>query len=140
MSWSTYVDNLEKGKGQCKFAAILGKNDESSPWALWAESTNKGAFAATADEMVKVATVVANSDQSVMGTGLKMGGIPFTCLRLEPELLICQGKQDYKDYSLVIANGAKTCLVGFNPQPEVKTAAVREAVELMKDYLKSAGY
>ncbi|GFO00360.1 profilin [Plakobranchus ocellatus] len=138
MSWSGYVDNLEKGKGQCKYAAILGC--QNNVWGIWAESTDKSALAPTLDEMVKAANAVKGNDQSIMGTGLTIGGQKFTCLRLEPELLICQGKGDNKDFSLVFGAGTSTCLVGFNPSGEVKTTQVREAVEVMKDYLKNAGY
>lgn len=140
MSWESYVHNLQAGKGQCKFAAILGKNDNSSPWAVWAQSTDKTALPVTDAELVKYATIVAKNDQSVMGSGVELAGIKFACVRFESDILICQGKGDHKEYSLVFANGARTCLVGFNPDGNVKTPAVREAVEVVRDYLKNAGY
>ncbi|CAG5114560.1 unnamed protein product [Candidula unifasciata] len=137
MSWSAYIQNLEAGKGRCKYAGIYGKN----PISVWAESADKSAFPITADDVATATRAITNQDMSLMSSGLKIGGVlSFTCLRMEPDLLICQGKGDYKDYSLVIALSVQAVIVGFNPDAEVKTAYVRDAVEVIRDHLKNVNY
>ncbi|KAK3772095.1 hypothetical protein RRG08_061180 [Elysia crispata] len=138
-SWDTYVDNLEKGLGQCKYVAILGKSGDS-PLSIWAESPDKSSLNPSHAELLSVAASVMKEDNSLMGTGLQLGGVKFACIRSEPGVLICQGKYENKDYSLVFASTGNCLLIGFNPQAEVKTTKVREAVEVMKNYLKEAGY
>ncbi|KAI8778116.1 profilin-like isoform X1 [Biomphalaria glabrata] len=135
MSWAAYVTNLEGGKGRCKYAGIWGKQG-----GVWAESPDKSQFPISAEDVAVATRAVVNQDQNVMGTGLTIAKNKFTCLRMEPEILICQGKGDNKDHSLVIAVSTQAVIIGFNPDPDVKTAQVREGVEGVKDYLKSVGY
>ncbi|CAL1531212.1 unnamed protein product [Lymnaea stagnalis] len=135
MSWAAYITNLETGKGRCKYAAIYGKQG-----GVWAESIDKSLFQPSAEEVAAATKAVVNQDMNVMGTGLTMGGVKFTCLRMEPDILICQGKGDNKDYSLVIAISNQACIIGLNPDADTKTAQVRDAVEVIQVYLKGAGY
>ncbi|RUS77886.1 hypothetical protein EGW08_014360 [Elysia chlorotica] len=138
MSWNSYVETLEKGV--CKYAAIVGRTDDSSPLAVWAESADKSSLNPGAAELISAATSVVKNDNSVMGNGIVLGGVKFACIRFEMDTLICQGKADCKDYSLIFSSTGKVCLIGFNPDAEVKTPKVREAVDNMRDWLKNAGY
>ncbi|BFZ06549.1 hypothetical protein BsWGS_09588 [Bradybaena similaris] len=136
-SWAAYIQNLEAGKGRCKYAGIFGKN----PVAVWAESADKSMFPITIDDVATVAKAIQCADSGIMGTGITIGGkLSFTCLRMEQDVLICQGKGDYKDFSLVIALSGQAVIIGFNPDPEVKTNYVRDAVEVIRDYLKNVNY
>ncbi|KAH9508498.1 hypothetical protein Btru_055362 [Bulinus truncatus] len=136
MSWAAYVTQLETGKGRCSYAAIFGKN----PFSVWAESTDKSQLPVSAEEITPVIRAIGAQDQSLMGTGIVVGRKKFTCLRMEPELLICQGKAENKDDSLVIALSGQAVVLAFNHESEIKTSQVREHAESMKDYLKSVGY
>lgn len=134
MSWQAYADGLQTGKGKCQYAGIWGRNP-ASPWA----QTNTTDLAPTADEITHVIKVIAANDQSVFQNGIKCGNKSFTCLRMENEVLICQGKGENKDHSLVFALSGQAIIIGFNNQPDVKTAVVREVVEFNRDYLKGQG-
>uniref|UniRef100_A0A0B7AXZ4 Profilin n=1 Tax=Arion vulgaris TaxID=1028688 RepID=A0A0B7AXZ4_9EUPU len=137
MSWGAYVQNLEAGKGRCRYAGIYGK----SPIGVWAESPDKSNFPITCEDVSTATRAITSQDMNIMSTGLKIGGkLNFTCLRMEPDLLICQGKGENKDYSLVIALSTQAVIIGFNPDADTKTAYVRDAIESIRDYLKNLGY
>jgi hypothetical protein len=137
MSWAAYIQNLESGKGRCSFAGIYGRN----PCCVWAESSDKSVFPITLEDVANAVRAITSQDMNIMGTGLKIGGkISFTCLRMESDILICQGKGEHKDYSLVIALSNQATIVAFNPDPDVKAASVRDATESICNYLKGVNY
>ncbi|CAG5119081.1 unnamed protein product [Candidula unifasciata] len=137
MSWAPYVETLEKGKGRCKYAGIFG----ISPVSPWAESANKESFPITVDDVSNLIRVIKSQDMNVMASGVRIGGnLSFTCLRLEPNILVMQGKGDNKDYSVVVALSNQACIIGFNPDADIKAAQVRDSLEQLRDHLCAACY
>uniref|UniRef100_A0A0B7AHN0 Profilin n=1 Tax=Arion vulgaris TaxID=1028688 RepID=A0A0B7AHN0_9EUPU len=134
-SWDAYIVNMENSKAKCKYAAIFGK----TPVAPWAESKDKD-FSVTPAEVGVLHQAITNQDQNILATGLTLGKNKFTCLRLEPDILICQGKGDNKDHSLVIGVTLQAIIVAFNDTADVKTSMLREVVEQLCEYLKANSY
>ncbi|XP_012945186.1 profilin [Aplysia californica] len=136
MSWDAYVKSLEDGSAKCTYAGIYGRQG-----GCWAESENKSTFNITQEQISQAVNIISTGDQSVYGNGITLGQAKFTCLKLDVDSLLLQGKSpDWNDYSLVISLTATGVIIGLNHTPEVKTQTVCTAVEGMKDYLKNVGY
>lgn len=133
MSWTTYTDSLVENK--VELCAIHGKN--GAPWA------QVPGFTCTPDEVLNVANAIASNDNGIYGSGALMGGKRWTVIRLETDasLIVFKGKdQDNMKQTLVVALSTQAVIIGANKDENVQGAAVRTAVEGLRDYLKQCGY
>ncbi|KAL8568921.1 hypothetical protein ACOMHN_017092 [Nucella lapillus] len=132
MSWTSYTDNLVSCKvDMCGIHATNG-----APWA----QVDK--FKCSPEEIAQVSQAIANKDNNLYGTGAKIAGKKWTVIRLEDDnVLVMKGKEpDNSKQTLVVALSGQAVVLGTSSDETMQGAAVRTAVERMRDYLKGCGY